>query len=1187
MSLLATAGQTVATIGSKSSLGFLGAALRAADAGTQAAAIKVGRTINGKDGRYAAFTSDEANSHGLHEGFWPADHDVFDSFIDVQARAQPFANDLENCVKLLNYDKKTRLFRSGMIGFAEPQVFLQLRIPLHKPDSYDSIVHFVTGYRIRQKEWGSKSIREKFTSKLRDVGDLFSEAGNACCAAAVGKASMVVLNCTFPAELFAIIKDEVSTLANGTGQKALPAWRIQSAMRRARAWMSKFKPKGYFVQTQVFHNYITCVTSLLTMLYVVQSSSTGSRLVREVMDEDYPVTMQCTICGPVLFTAEEAERIAADVAIAMMEEASNPLNVYADGALPTVPPTAISGVLYTRADGLKATLDQDSMDEYVYKRETEVPIPGAAQDGINILCAKPPLDHSSPETLATASTRHLGKVTKELPLLEHTGDGYETLGDDDDAKQPQRLSYVQGSLKSLEFKIDKSKPLTPDRKVGEKIKAMVSKRITEGDAAKFREWYPRAAMQADVTLGPSSIPEEEVNEIRQSRWREDVESCDALEVVEASIAYFAKKGEADNRGRLISNAGKIHQSHTMWAVKVLETFHKETLNHLNFKGLTPEGKMKSMGQFIDGLEQSQIGFGVDKTANDRCWNQTDIDDLVSYVHQLLGQIEELKPYLPDRWHTSTDTAERIKLVNGYIRFVIPVILAFLWSGVSYTSFGNRFQTDKEVGSFTFAHYGTTGLDQWLSSRYNTVMARTPFSVKEFTGTAEGLVKYEHKAWSTDNPVPHKDEGDDLGLALTVLDHGKTQPSVNGCCTFNVTTCLKYVKRSDAACKLESCDMDSVFRMLINAFVKYGATHLGVGYEVAVPVGDLSKKCGRGSIIEITSSIYAIDTKTSEVAGIPKPIKALQKCAWNSTHLLTYYMKSDGEDTGAGLNLTEGTWAVARDQAFHRLAATRFLALAELNSRSPFVGRIMLAQADTHLRSLIRMGGIMVAQFAPRTLEARGIEGALQWTNDSGLGQMRSHVAMLVEKPFTKIELMVAVEAWQMTAPTMRSRNPMQLATDLVLADEQVALSEYELSDLLDVRQFLEVCPLPFLYAEIKAAHMGSLALVMKTVKAYESPPQECIERIKKIMFGADYKTAKEGRNKDVPTTTSQMTDQKPESSSKGTGKGSEKGKNRAVPPTESVQTGPASASRSPPIAAWQDRGNRKGNPGKGRGKATK
>lgn len=974
-------------------------------------------------------------------------------------------------------------------------VTLTLKVPLELK-GYIGIEEFCFGMpKHKGVPWRNKTFAQRMTSRATHSLDSFHQGGTACVKAAGELKSLATFHITYPAWLFFEVAAAAQKIYATSSDKKYGAFNSDRVVNMCKTYIIN-NYEGTMIPAaeggSMTYHYLTTFAKIIHYCALLEQDGQGCTRVIHVRG-------MCAV-DHIIDRHGTEEKVKMDQAIDDLQDKAYELPLMHDGALPVVPPTRTSGVVYRVGADLSIVINEDLLDTYIEKDEGFLDrAPGAYKLGVDLFAAKHPLDHKSPETAACAATRHLASVHKVLPALQAGAD-------------------------SIAFDYDKRASETPERKRGAGLKARVRQDMMRRDSIEFANFL-RSQDWKDTdfaNLFPSSMTAEQAAAYREEFFTND--TWDIQGLADANMMKLqCKPGEADDRGRWIANPGPEHQIITSPFVHMIEAWHKDRLNHQNFKGLTNTGKTQAVGRFIKGLGSEAIGFGVDKAANDRTWTLEDIRGTIQYLETMFRGTE-FEDVFPASWNQNANGhVGPVRLVGKYLRFAVETNLQWLFSGVSVTSLGNRCVNDTEVGAYVIDAYGEEAYAEWLNSRYDAVPCGA-YSAKDFPSLIIGVTKRVFNG-KNNSPVKHIDEGDDLAIAPKCKGiHGKGSPTPasekRGRYKWQLNKHTEYFSATET---LDNEQKNDAINLLIDNFVRFGSNTLGVCYEVVVPAAPASFM-GSRSVIEVTSSVYCVDKSGTQYAGIPKPLKALKKLAWNVSNQISY------------ITDVNGVWGILNTADLWRVNATKLLALAELNSTSIFVGQFFLAHARYCLRRLKSFGPIQCTTvlLAPRSLEARRLEEGEDICQDTTLIDLHIRVSALFDNGYTRAQAFAAVAAWRMEVPRLNKMDTSTVLSHLMMLDDQV--QQFLLTDehIADVRCFLHDFDIMFLAPEITSANTAGLKVLQLVLNKVATPPEEIRDRVGLLLFGKDFnkakpsKTCKDPKNPEVRDKQGQAPRQSPQ-----------------------------------------------------------
>jgi len=860
---------------------------------------------------------------------------------------------------------------------------------------------------------------------------------------------LYVMEFTIDHALYHKIHDTIKTVM-GTGAKRAPAYifgKVATAINGYIKSANRGKP------TAEQYCYLNTTGQILALGFLLNTTFADGTIVKVVLTEELDPSVEED-------TATAAEETPLDVDL--IGEALNEIRKVcphlSENVTPLLPATECTGDKY---EAIEVIMKEDDIRAWLEVADDTTTAGqhgavGAATVGINALGCLPPNDTKHPMTFVSGFTRHLCATSGNLAV---------------------------SATDAVKYVIDKTSGAKPHSDFYEVAGAM-----TKADTAAFAKWLADENISAEIgaTMFSASVGEEKTNAVL-AEWYETAMrkgSSSKGEYSKAILAgVFCKAGENSSRGRFITMPGKngtqdIHQACVSRPVKLIEKFMKEVQNHHHMKGLDIEGSNLAMGEWLWDMPDDHFVISFDKKANDRTWSCHHYEVWVEYVHMMMAEVARVTGNNWEfPWMNFQDESFDMNVSTAYFTACVNAVYWFLMSAVGPTSFFNRIHSEAESGVVCKNVYGADALVKWLRARSVGIASTIQdeyeghFCNDKDNTRSECVVKLRYDG-SIGSPSRFVNEGDDKAEGFQA--------------TAKLNTWEKMAKR----------------------VVTIGAEILKIALE-PVLFRDPDSRCkGRRSLVEFCSRGYALELHKDDYLPkaalmCPKPLKNMQKMAWQVSQQFKYCKNKEGEV------------AIVQDQTFMRLCATRCLSIAEYNVCSPGVGPFILAHAQYYIEQCKQGSKVL---FDDRSFEARHPEEA----------ELGSHVDQLLSEWYTTLSqvydqglgrtkgaLFLASNLWQIEHLSMQEMPIQNLQAHLLRFDEQTRdLPSIEAGWFLDPRPFLSLVDVSWMHKlvhhkfGILKQHMLNVTTLLPSKNTFESFISKMTEILKPGKTPAAAKAAK-------------------------------------------------------------------------------
>jgi len=830
----------------------------------------------------------------------------------------------------------------------------------------------------------------------------------------------------------------------GTGQKKAPAFIFGKVTVAIRGFIKASKRGNPTVEQ---YNYLVTVGHILALGFLLNTTYGDGRIVEVVLTEELDPEVEEEEGTPVV----PLELDAIGEALNAVRKVCPHLS---ENVTPLIPATEFSGTKYEQ---IEVTLKEDELHHWLEVADDistagQHGAVGAATVGINLLGARPPNDTKHPISFASGFTRHLCAVSGEIPI---------------------------SATESVKYVIDKTLHGKPHADFYE-----VARGMADDDCKDFAAWLQKENISADIgnTMFSNSIGEEKSNAVL-AEWYTTAMAAGKSSKAEFSKAIlsgvFLKAGENSERARFVTMPGKngtqdIHQVCAGRPVKLIEKFMKETHSHHHTKGLDVEGVNLHMGEWLWDMPEDHFVMSFDKKANDRTWSCHHYEVWVEYVHLMMAEVAKV---CGNDWefpwmNFQSDTFD-MNIATTFFNATVDAVLWFLMSAVNPTSFFNRVHGECESGVVTKNVYGPEALVLWFKARRAGIASRIQ---EDFEGH-----------FCSDRENTKSDY-------ITKL---RFDPAI-GCPTKFTNEGDDKTESFKATAKLNT------WAKMAQRVVKIGAEILKIALEPVLFMNPDARCKGKKAIVEFCSRGYMLELEDGDFEPkaalmCPKPVKNVQKMAWQVSQQFQYCKNEAGEI------------AIVQDSNFMRLCATRCLSIAEYNLGSPGVGPFILGHAQFYVDQC-KAGAKTF--FDDRSFEARHPEEA----------ELGSHVNQLLEEWYctlsqaydrqencTKGALFLSANLWQIEHLSMRELPIGELQAHLLRFDEQARdMPMLEVGWFYDPRHFLDMVDMAWAHKLVNAKyavleqHMLNATKLMPATNTYES----FVARISEIVQPGKRKTPK-------------------------------------------------------------------------------
>lgn len=826
----------------------------------------------------------------------------------------------------------------------------------------------------------------------------------------------------------------------GTGAKKAPAYIFGKVTTAINAYIKKVERGSPTIEQ---YSYLVVSGQILALGFILNMTFADAAIVKVVLTETLDPSVEE---DAVLDDAPLVEIDAIGEALIALRQICPHLG---ENITPLVPALECSGDKY---EAIEVVLKEDELRQWLEVADDcttagQHGAVGAATVGVNMLGCLPPQDTKHPMTFVSGFTRHLCSTSGEIAIT---------------AKE------------SIKYAIDKTTGGKPHPDFYEVANAM-----TRDDVAGFEVWLLANNVSADIgtTLFSHSVGEEKTNAVL-AEWYETATrkgssaKSDYTKAIMAGV--FLKAGENSTRGRYITMPGAngtqdIHQACAARPIKLIEMYMKEVHNHHHMKGLDIEGCNLAMGEWLWDMPADHYVISFDKKANDRTWSCHHYEVWVEYVALMMAKVASACGNdFEFPWMNFTSQSFDMKMQTAYFNMCVDAAYWYLMSAVNPTSTFNRLHSECESGVVCKNVYQATipdALDKWLKARNTGIASRIPedFESHFCAGTqytsSKCYVKLRYDT-SIGAPSRFKNEGDDKAEGFK------------------------------ATAKL-------------NTWAKMAARVVTIGHEILkivlepVLFRDPDMRCkGNKSLVEFCSRGYALEISEGDYMPkaaimIPKPVKNLQKMAWQVSQQFKYIKNKDGEI------------AIVQNHEFMRLCATRCLSIAEYNQCSPGVGPFIMAHADFFV-SRCKPGSKTL--FDDRSFEMRCPEEAeLSAHIDQQLVEWYATLSQAYDQGSgrSKGALFLAANLWQLEHLSVNEMPIKDVQAHLLQFDEQARdLPELEIEWFYDPRPFLTIVDVAWLHKlvhnkfAILKQHMLNVTTMLPDQHTFESFTKKISEILK-------------------------------------------------------------------------------------------